>query len=350
MTKSPAHFRYWKDNPQEDTQSLLFGRAVHKYVLEKDDFFNEFAVAPLIDRRTKEGKAQWLLFQDQSVGKDIITQEDFEKIQAMYDALYATPFVAKLLSGEKELSFFTEDDRTGLIVKCRPDCLTEIGEANILIDYKSCTDASNEGFMKDAIKLNYDLQLGFYKDIVDEVLSENIHGDGKLIAENIECDNYFINVIGKEHITFEKVIVECIGKKTCRMLSKKEYKTIEEFNNDIKRKSSCIMNIYVDFEFKGCEGVEIQLVNSNGDVVERVFERNEKINHTVIFIAQEKNPPYLVNILEANEYFIRSGRDMYRTYLDMYAECLENDDWYGHTKDGVNTLGLPNWLQKQYEV
>ena len=41
---------------------------------------------------------------------------------------------------------------------------------------------------------------------------------------------------------------------------------------------------------------------------------------------------------------------MYRTYLDMYAECLENDDWYGYTNDGVNTLGLPGWLQKQYEV
>ena len=134
MVKSPAHFRYWKDNPQEDTASLLFGRSVHKYVLEKDDFFNEFAVAPLVDRRTKEGKAQWLLFQDQSVGKDIITQEDFEKIQAMYDALYATPFVAKLLSGEKELSFFTEDDRTGLIVKCRPDCITNLVQMQVVMD------------------------------------------------------------------------------------------------------------------------------------------------------------------------------------------------------------------------
>ena len=245
MTKSPAHFRYWKDNPQEDTASLLFGRAVHKYVLEKDDFFNEFAVAPLIDRRTKEGKAQWLLFQDQSEGKDIITQEDFEKIQAMYDALYATPFVARLLSGEKELSFFTEDDRTGLVVKCRPDCITDFDEVSLLIDYKSCSDASNDGFMKDAIKLMYDMQLAYYKDNVDKNR-------------------------GREHI--------------------------------------------------------------------------------VIFIAQEKTPPYLVNILKANEYFLRSGRDMYRTHLDMYAECLENDDWYGYTKDGINTLGLPDWLQKQYEV
>ena len=60
MVKSPAHFRYWKDNPQEDTPALLFGRAVHKYVLEKDDFFTEFAVAPNVDRRTKEGRKNGL--------------------------------------------------------------------------------------------------------------------------------------------------------------------------------------------------------------------------------------------------------------------------------------------------
>lgn len=46
IMKSPAHYRYWKDNPVEDTSALLFGRAVHKYVLEKDDFYSEFAVAP----------------------------------------------------------------------------------------------------------------------------------------------------------------------------------------------------------------------------------------------------------------------------------------------------------------
>lgn len=245
MTKSPAHFRYWKDNPQEDTHDLLFGRAVHKYVLEKDDFFKEFAVAPNVDRRTKAGKEQFALFEVENEGKDIITQDDFDKIKAMYDALYATPFVERLLSGEKELSFFVEDEKTGLTVKCRPDCLSEIGDTNILIDYKSTKDASSDAFMKDAIKLNYDLQMAMYKEIAEKKL----------------------------------------GKK-----------------------------------------------------------------YAVIFIAQEKTAPYLVNILEANEYFLKSGADMYHTYLDIYAECNETGNWYGYTNDGINTLGLPNWLQKQYEV
>ena len=60
IAKSPAHFRYWKDHPQEDTPSLLFGRAAHKYMLEKDEFKTEFAVAPNVDRRTKEGKELWI--------------------------------------------------------------------------------------------------------------------------------------------------------------------------------------------------------------------------------------------------------------------------------------------------
>lgn len=246
MTRSPAYFRYWKDNGDEmDTPSLLFGRSVHKYVLEKDDFFSEFAVAPNVDKRTKAGKEEWALFETDNQGKDIISADDFEKIKAMYDALYSTPYVAKLLSGTKELSFFMEDESTGAMMKCRPDCLTDIGDTHLLIDYKSCADATSEQFMKDAIKLMYDLQMAYYKDILDKQ--------------------------------------------------------------------------------RGCE-------------------------HTVIFIAQEKTAPYLVNVLEANEYFIKSGRDMYRTYLDMYAECEKSGNWYGLVNGGINTLGLPSWLQKQYEV
>lgn len=245
MVKSPQHFRYWKDHPQEDTPALLFGRASHKYMLEKDDFFTEFVIAPNIDRRTKAGKEEYAAFLEESKGKDIISADDFQKIQEMHEALYSTPFAEQLLSGEKELSFFLEDEETGLMMKSRPDCLTTIGDTHVLIDYKSTTDASSEAFMKSAINLAYDMQLAYYKDIMDKVT--------------------------------------------------------------------------------GCE-------------------------HSVIFIAQEKAPPYAVNILEANEYFIKSGRDMYRTYLDLYKECSDSGNWYGFINGEINSLGLPNWLQKQYEV
>ena len=68
LMKSPAHYKHWKDNPQEDTPALLFGRAAHKYILETYDFYNEFAVAPNCDRRTKEGKEKWNKFVAESEG------------------------------------------------------------------------------------------------------------------------------------------------------------------------------------------------------------------------------------------------------------------------------------------
>ena len=245
IAKSPAHYKYKKEHPTEDTPALLFGRAAHKYMLEKEDFFNEFAVAPIVDRRTKDGKAKWQLFIDQNDDKDIISNDSFMQIEEMREVLYSTPFVGKLLSGDKEMSYFIEDELTGVLMKCRPDCTTEIGDTSILIDYKTTDSADSDDFMRQAIKLMYDMQMAYYKDILDALK----------------------------------------GKK-----------------------------------------------------------------HTVIFIAQEKTPPYCVNILEANDYFIRSGRDMYRSMLNTYAECKETGDWYGYMQGSINTLGLPNWLQKQYEA
>lgn len=168
IMKSPAHYIHWVNNPQEDTPALLFGRASHKYVLETYDFYTEFAVAPLCDRRTKEGKEIWARFVEESDGKDVITQEQFEKIDAMRTAAYATPFVSKLLDGEKELSFWGIDEETGLPIKCRPDCITDFGSEHILVDYKTCTDAENTKFYRDSIKYGYDLQLAYYLDILKQ--------------------------------------------------------------------------------------------------------------------------------------------------------------------------------------
>ena len=101
-------------------------------------------------------------------GKDIITQEQFEQIDAMRTAAYATPFVSKLLSGEKELSYWGVDEETGLTIKARPDCTTEWNGKNILIDYKTCADAENIKFCRDSIKYGYDMQLAYYRDILQQ--------------------------------------------------------------------------------------------------------------------------------------------------------------------------------------
>lgn len=248
MTKSMAHWKHYKDNPEDsDTPALLFGRASHKMILEPYDFENEFIIAPDVDRRTKAGKEEWQKFLDESEGKDVITQEMYEQLLAMRDALYATPFCKRLIDGEHEKSFFwMEDD---LLMKCRPDSFGKIGDKNICIDYKTCSNAETEAFMKDAIKFGYDIQAAHY-----------IQG-----------------------------LKEAYGK---------------------------------DFDF--------------------------------VFIAQEKTAPYCVNILQADEYFLESGRQVRDSLITQYKECVTRNEYPGYMgfKDEmeISSLSLPEWLKKAYPV
>ena len=69
-----------------------------------------------------------------------------------------------------------------------------------------------------------------------------------------------------------------------------------------------------------------------------------------IFICAEKDAPYLVNILEADDLFIRYGEDQMRDFLGMYKDCADRGQWYGYGgfTEGINTLSLPPYLQKDY--
>ena len=69
---------------QEETPAMIFGSAFHSLLLEGQEAFGKrFAVAPKIDKRTKQGNEDWLLFAEQNVGKSIITKDDYDKMCEM---------------------------------------------------------------------------------------------------------------------------------------------------------------------------------------------------------------------------------------------------------------------------
>ena len=55
ITESPEKFKYYMDNPEEPTPALLFGQLFHTMALQPEKLFEDFAVAPLVDRRSKDG-------------------------------------------------------------------------------------------------------------------------------------------------------------------------------------------------------------------------------------------------------------------------------------------------------
>lgn len=225
INQTPLHFKYQLDHPKEDTASLAFGRAAHKMMLEPEDFFNEFAVAPNVDKRTKTGKEEWNTFCEENAGKEVISQLDYETICDMKKAIDADPNASKFLKGIHEQSYFWTDSATGEVCKVRPDCLTNIDGQNYIVDYKTTDSCADGHFERSVRKYGYKFQSGMYRE-------------------------------GMFNNTFE------------------------------------------DYGF--------------------------------VFVAQEKTPPYAVRVYMCTEAFINEGEEEFRTAINLYHYCKENNNFFGY--------------------
>lgn len=80
-------------------------------------------------------------------------------------------------------------------------------------------------------------------------------------------------------------------------------------------------------------------------------EKESGIPCDFVFVAVEKEPPHMINILQADDLFIRRGGDLFREYLGLYKRCTETGNWFGYLGESgiINNLGLPAWLAKEVE-
>lgn len=164
MNKTPAHFKYNLDHPQEKTEALIFGSAIHKYLLEPLDFENEYAVIPArIDRRTKLGKEAYQEFMEENAGKELISLDTFKVIAYMVNKLNNDQDVKKLLNNAtKEQVFTWIDPATNEKCKVKADAITEIEGMPYIIDYKTTQSCEDGHFERTARKYGYDFQAGMY--------------------------------------------------------------------------------------------------------------------------------------------------------------------------------------------
>lgn len=67
------------------------------------------------------------------------------------------------------------------------------------------------------------------------------------------------------------------------------------------------------------------------------------------FLAIEEQPPHAVKIYRIDDTALAEGRRMYREALDLYARCLERDEWPAYDCSEPELIGLPSWLVAQIE-
>ena len=158
--RTPAHARYAMQHPPEPSVAMEFGTAVHLAVLEPDRFDAECAVAPKVDRRTKEGKAEWSAFLAANEGATILDEDAFATCQAIRDAVWAHPIACEILSGagHAEVGAIWDDAETGQRCKGLIDRIGVFDGWTWVIDLKTCRDAAPRLFSSDIAKQGYHAQ------------------------------------------------------------------------------------------------------------------------------------------------------------------------------------------------
>lgn len=164
IRKSPAHYKYLLTHPREDAPALKLGRAVHMAVLQPAEFRAHYVLEPQYDKRTKEGKQAWADFLAQvRPDQETIAESDFWEIMGMYDSVMDDPNASLLLDHAiTEVPLFWADLATGIHCKCRIDAMTERDGELIVMDLKTCADASTGTFLREALRYGYDVQAAHY--------------------------------------------------------------------------------------------------------------------------------------------------------------------------------------------
>lgn len=168
--------------------TLDFGTAMHAILLEPDLLKSDFVVMPRFNLRTNAGKEEKEHFFQENDGKTVLTSDEREKLDLLYNSVMAHPVAREAIEceGLAEASAFWKDEQTSLKCRCRPDKL--ITSQNRIIDIKTTPDLSK--FKYSVQDFRYHVQEAFY---IDGLKSNGIECEKMeflVIQKNVECGRY----------------------------------------------------------------------------------------------------------------------------------------------------------------
>jgi exodeoxyribonuclease VIII len=185
--KAPALYQHGLTNKRPPTPALLFGSLYHTVILEPELIGNLYAVVPgdapkrptRIQREAKKPSLEtleaihwWDEFEQRTAGKTIVDAADITKCHQMREAMMRNLSCRNALEQHRvytEASLFWEDPHTGVKCRARPDIIRADG---IMVDPKTCQDASEDAFQRSAWNYGYFRQAAMYLDGWEAVSGE----------------------------------------------------------------------------------------------------------------------------------------------------------------------------------
>lgn len=167
VERSPAHYAAREE--RETTRFMEIGNAIHCALLEPSRYEREYLETDH-PNRTCAGYREDKKLQG---GEFTLTEVEVKNVRGMQRSAYANPDAAKVLKapGWTELSAFATDPITGVLIRCRFDKLTALGEA---LDIKKTQDARDYAFSKSIHGYGYHAQMAFYNHVYKSITGSNL--------------------------------------------------------------------------------------------------------------------------------------------------------------------------------
>lgn len=179
LLRSPLHYITSVNSEHKETPAMRLGTATHCAILEPERFEIEYVEAPVIDRRTKDGKAIWSELEQS--GRIVLSSDEYSKVTGMAKAIRGHELASKLISGGVcEQSVYWDQkvsclDELEILCKGRPDYVKPLNKGYVIVDIKTTQDASMYEFQRKAYyKYCYHLQAAHYVRGFESVTGEKV--------------------------------------------------------------------------------------------------------------------------------------------------------------------------------
>lgn len=168
LLKSPARYQHERLHPAKPSAAMEFGTMLHALVLEPDAFAARYALAPDVDRRTKEGKAAAEQWNADNPGRVAVTSSDWERVHAMSLAVDRSGARSLMAGGEMERAIMWERD--GAALKAKLDCL---GPDHI-VDLKTTSADDEDSIQRAAWSYGYHISAAAYQEAAETVTGRKL--------------------------------------------------------------------------------------------------------------------------------------------------------------------------------
>lgn len=191
FAKSPSHYIQYLNRKKEPSKEMNFGSLIHCMLLYSQQFTELFAVAPDVDRRTKEGKATWEQFSAEAGGKIVVSGEDVDTANEIAVRVFSNTDIKNAIHSCSEIEKEWSTIINGLPFRGFIDAMSD----NFMIELKTTFDGNPKTFIKDYHNRMYYIQAALYYHATGKPLSY-------IVAETKSPYNFFMAPISQEYLDY----------------------------------------------------------------------------------------------------------------------------------------------------